>query len=75
MPLYEYRCRDCDVEFEALVAARGGDDIHCPGCDGRKLDRLLGLPAPVRGAETPAAANCGGTGPPCGRAGCGRRTG
>ena len=76
MPLYEYRCRACDHSFEALVAARGGDDVRCPRCEGAALDRLLGLPAPGRVATpttTPGpATNCRGDGPPCGAPWCGR---
>ena len=30
MPIYEYRCSNCDVTFEVLV--RGGDAVTCPQC-------------------------------------------
>jgi putative FmdB family regulatory protein len=39
MPLYEYRCTSCAVEFELLV--RTGDTPACPTCHGDKLERLL----------------------------------
>jgi len=39
MPLYDYRCRSCDHEFEALV--RPGDVPQCPSCKGHDLERLL----------------------------------
>jgi putative FmdB family regulatory protein len=43
MPIYEYRCKDCGNEFEALV--RKSDVPACPGCSGTELERLLSLPA------------------------------
>ena len=72
MPLYEYTCRNCERDFEALVSARGGDEVRCPKCDGAELDRHFGLPARGRVVES-AATNCRGDGPPCGAPGCGRQ--
>lgn len=39
MPLYDFRCRACRHEFEALV--RVNDIPECPSCHGRNLERLL----------------------------------
>jgi putative FmdB family regulatory protein len=39
MPLYEFVCRTCHHEFEALV--RVNDIPACPGCRGTDLERLL----------------------------------
>jgi len=39
MPLYDFECRSCGREFEALV--RPGDEPQCPDCHGRDLERLL----------------------------------
>lgn len=43
MPIFEYKCRDCGNEFEALV--RKSDTPTCPSCNGTELERLLSLPA------------------------------
>ena len=43
MPIFEYRCRSCQVEFETLV--RTGDTPACPKCAGVDLEKLLSLPA------------------------------
>ncbi len=40
MPIYEYRCRDCDSVFEKILF-RETDDAACPSCSGRELERLL----------------------------------
>ncbi|MCA1583344.1 MAG: zinc ribbon domain-containing protein [Acidobacteria bacterium] len=41
MPLFEYHCRTCGREFEALV--RGTDTPTCPSCAGTDLERLVSL--------------------------------
>lgn len=39
MPLYDFHCRACGHEFEALV--RPADAPQCPECRGTDLERLL----------------------------------
>jgi len=39
VPLYEYECRACGHQFEALV--RGSDAPTCPSCKSDQLERLL----------------------------------
>jgi putative FmdB family regulatory protein len=70
MPLYEYSCPKCDHTFEALVF--DGETVECPQCHGRRVERLLSVPA-----KPPAAAalplGCTSSGPPCGAPGCPRK--
>jgi putative FmdB family regulatory protein len=40
MPIYEFKCEDCDEEFEALVF-RSDETVPCPGCKGDHIKRLL----------------------------------
>ena len=43
MPIYEYRCRACDHEFEAVVIPKG-DPPACPTCaSGDDLERLISM--------------------------------
>ncbi len=42
MPIYEYSCKSCGNQFEALV--RGEKAPACPACQGQELERLLSLP-------------------------------
>jgi putative FmdB family regulatory protein len=69
MPLYEYSCKKCDHTFEALVF--DGDEVECPECRGRRVERLLSVPAKPR-SETALPMRCSGDGPPCGAPGCRR---
>ena len=40
MPIYEYNCKNCDDEFEALVF-RSDETPLCPNCKGEDVKRLM----------------------------------
>jgi len=40
MPIYEYKCRACNLEFEALVRPQDPAP-QCKSCHGQDLERLL----------------------------------
>ncbi len=42
MPIYEYVCKSCGHEFEALVLGR--KTPVCPACEGHELERRLSRP-------------------------------
>jgi putative FmdB family regulatory protein len=63
MPIFEYVCKECDHQFEALVY--GSDKAECPKCHGKKLSQQLSVFAV---AAKGAAASSSGTGP-CGSCG------
>ena len=55
MPLYDFHCRGCGHEFEALV--RTGDAAPvCPSCKGQDIERLLSSFAVSYAEKTQAAA-------------------
>jgi putative FmdB family regulatory protein len=41
MPIYEYSCKSCGHRFETLVL--GKEEVSCPSCSGKELERLLSL--------------------------------
>ena len=42
MPIYEYRCRDCEKQFQHLILKRDEESgLECPDCGGRELKRLI----------------------------------
>ena len=53
MPLYDFQCRGCGHEFEALV--RGREILECPSCHGHNLERLLSTFAVSTAERTQAA--------------------
>jgi putative FmdB family regulatory protein len=73
MPIYEYHCQRCSSEFELLV--RSDEQPSCPECGGRKLEKLLSVPAAHSASsrslpicEAPRGGGCGL--PQCGMGGC-----
>lgn len=42
MPIYEYHCRDCRSDFEALVwTSREEQSVECPKCANKEVERIL----------------------------------
>lgn len=63
MPIFEYICKDCQHEFEALVF--GKDKAECPKCHGKKLDPQLSVFA----AQSKSGASPSMSAGPCGSCG------
>jgi putative FmdB family regulatory protein len=71
MPIFEYVCKECDHEFEALVY--GGEKAECPKCHSKKLAPQLSVFAMAtksspRRASAPGA--CSACGDPRGPGSC-----
>jgi putative FmdB family regulatory protein len=46
MPIYDYQCRRCGAEFEALRGIRSEDsDVECPVCGEKDAERKVSLTA------------------------------
>ncbi len=63
MPIYEYRCEECDLVFPRLQ--RMGADVQgvtCPICGSEKVERELSTFASTcsEGNAGAAAGSCGG---------------
>lgn len=69
MPIFEYICSGCQLNFELLV--RGSEVPICPDCGGQQLKRLLSVPAAhtAKGAGPPECDVPRSV--PCGMGGCG----
>ncbi len=42
MPVYEYRCLDCDKKFEVVetMAEHGEHEVLCPDCRKNNIERI-----------------------------------
>jgi putative FmdB family regulatory protein len=72
MPIYEYKCRECELVFEVLKRSRSSEDEpeQCPDCGGDNTDKLFSSFAGM----VPVAAGGGGC-PSAGGGGCPGRSG
>jgi len=71
VPIFEYICKDCDHQFEALVY--GQQKAECPKCHGSKLAPQLSVFAvSAKGGSTaaPSRGACGSCGDPRGPGSC-----
>ena len=41
MPIYEYKCEDCNSEFELLIFS--GEVAQCPHCGSQKLTKKISV--------------------------------
>ena len=69
MPIFEYRCLDCEKEFETLVLSQD-DEITCVTCSGNNLEKLFSAfgvksEGEVLSTESAGAVSC------CASVGCG----
>jgi putative FmdB family regulatory protein len=56
MPMYDFHCRACGHEFEALVRPQDLQPPKCPACHGADLERQVGSFAVSTAEKTAAAA-------------------
>ena len=71
MPIYEYTCKECHHDFEALVY--GSQKAQCPKCESRKLAQRLSVFAVSAGGKATASSSpspCGSCGDPRGPGAC-----
>ncbi len=71
MPIFEYVCKECHHQFEALVF--GKDKAVCPKCQSKKLEPQLSVFAvSAKGGSAPSASAspCASCGDPRGPGAC-----
>ncbi|MCH7705979.1 MAG: zinc ribbon domain-containing protein [Chloroflexi bacterium] len=59
MPLYEYKCPECDVRFERLRPMTDGRQADCPDCE-TQAPRVLSLFATFSRSADGQVASLGG---------------
>jgi putative FmdB family regulatory protein len=63
MPLYEFSCLDCGIEFESLVMKHSEiSEVTCPSCRGKRLEEKVSSFASVSNDGASSAANCSPSG-------------
>jgi len=77
MPLYEYRCSDCETKFDALRSMSKADmPIACPKCGGQNTHRIISLFSALgsEGIIAGAGSSCGSCTPSASCASCSARS-
>ena len=60
MPIYEYQCSKCGRAFEELVFSSSEvKDVRCPGCNSKKVSKLMSSFASGNSAALPCAPSPG----------------
>ena len=63
MPIYEYRCEECEKEFEKLVLSPSANKpVECPHCGSEKVLKAISLFGVGNSGQNLGAASCS-TGP------------
>lgn len=74
MPLYEYKCADCEMSFDALRAMSDADaPIACPKCGSESARRMISLFSAIgsSGVIAGSGTSCGSCTPSASCATCG----
>ncbi len=61
MPIYEYRCQECDHRFEILQRlGEGSDGLTCPDCSAPRPEKMFSTFAAATETSTagPASVGC-----------------
>ena len=62
MPMYEFKCGECDSSFEEIIACSKIDEVTCPSCGSGKPEKQLSAFATVGDSGGGHAASSGGCG-------------
>lgn len=68
MPIYAFRCDQCNHKFDELTSISGQDKVVCPKCQG-KVDRVYEGKCAFGAKSTQGGKGCSGSCSDC--AGCG----
>ncbi|MFQ6069082.1 MAG: zinc ribbon domain-containing protein [Candidatus Aminicenantales bacterium] len=41
MPIYEFSCKKCSFKFESLVSMGKENEVCCPRCGGKEIQKLF----------------------------------
>ena len=41
MPIFEYKCEECNIKFEEFRSLSNTDPVQCPQCNSNKTSKLF----------------------------------
>lgn len=51
MPIYDYKCSDCNHEFTKLVF-NSTEEVECPKCQSKNAQKKVSTPGSVAGSSS-----------------------
>jgi putative FmdB family regulatory protein len=63
MPLFKYRCLDCQEEFEELVPFSLSHEMECPSCSSKNTEKLVSSFATIGSSTAGTSVGSCGSGP------------
>jgi len=72
MPIYDFKCKNCDHRFESFTSISRRDEVTCPKCGGpveRVYEGKWSVGSRPGGAGSSGGCSCGGNCAGC--SGCG----
>ena len=69
MPVFEYKCNDCNIEFEALLL-NADEQVVCYSCDSNNLEKQFS-PFGIKAEGEVASAGSSSSPSGCSHASCG----
>ncbi|HID56940.1 TPA: zinc ribbon domain-containing protein [Candidatus Poribacteria bacterium] len=43
MPIYEFHCKNCGLDFEELLSSHNSESVRCPECESDEVERKISL--------------------------------
>ena len=68
MPVYDYRCTDCNKTYDVYHKSREVEDVVCPSCGSVHHKKLMSIPVVSMGS-TSSSSDCS-AGSSCETGGC-----
>jgi putative FmdB family regulatory protein len=70
MPIYEYRCADCESDFETIVRSMiSAETVTCPQCGSTRVKKAISLFGAASGGSKTGATAAVSSGAGCGPVG------
>ena len=63
MPLFKYRCLECQEEFEELVPFSQSQNMECPSCHSQNTEKQVSTFATIGNSTSRASLGSCGSGP------------
>lgn len=72
MPIYEYKCEECETVSDILVKSISSPEVECPDCQSDKMSKLISIPGAMmtKGSVPDMPPACPNATPACGSHGC-----